>query len=128
MDAADAIERAIKICGTQGALAERSKLSQQYISKLLVKKTTPSTEAAIAISRATGGEVRIRDLLPDVVEAVAAELEREARRVPNGVAPGRSASASAAAKVAGPPPARWAGSESAHTFDESAVDEVEGAK
>ena len=82
MDATDAIERAINICGTQGALAERSKLSQQYISKLLVKKTTPSTDAAIAISRATGGEVRIRDLLPDVVEAVAAELEREARQAP----------------------------------------------
>ena len=82
MDATDAIERAINICGTQGALAERSKLSQQYISKLLVKKTTPSTDAAIAISRATDGEVRIRDLLPDVVEAVAAELEREARQAP----------------------------------------------
>lgn len=73
---ANPIQRAIAACKTQTALADRSGLSQQYISKLLSGKKSPSVEAAIAISRATDGAVRISDIVPGVVHAVAEELSR----------------------------------------------------
>lgn len=69
-----AITKAIEIAGgSQAKLAERSGLSQAYISLLLRNARSVSAEAAIAISRATDGIVLIRDLVPDIAQAVTAE-------------------------------------------------------
>lgn len=68
------IQRAIELVGSQPKLAEASGLSQQHISNLLKGHRRPSAEAAIAISKATGGRVPIADLIPGVFEAVAAEI------------------------------------------------------
>lgn len=69
------ILKAIKSAGgTQAKLAEKAGLSQQYISKLRNNGCLVSADAAIRIARATGGQVRISDLRPEVVEAVVKEL------------------------------------------------------
>jgi DNA-binding transcriptional regulator YdaS (Cro superfamily) len=60
------IERAIKLVGSQSALAEKIGLSQQGVSWLLNEAPQVSAEIAIAIERATNGEVSKADLRPDI--------------------------------------------------------------
>lgn len=59
------IERAIGILGSQSKLADAMGCSQQQISYLLRAKAI-SAEMAIAIDRATGGEVAREVLRPDI--------------------------------------------------------------
>lgn len=70
------IRRAILAAGSQPKLAESSGLSQQFISKVLRGERRLSSESALAISRATG--LPLSDLMPEIVDAVRAELERVA--------------------------------------------------
>lgn len=61
------IKRAIEIAGTQTKLAEASGLTQAAIHKLLSGKTRRiSAENALAIERATDGQVTRYDLRPDI--------------------------------------------------------------
>jgi DNA-binding transcriptional regulator YdaS (Cro superfamily) len=60
------IERAIEIAGSQKNLAERARLSQQGVSYLLNHAPRIAAETAIAIERATGGEIRREQLRPDI--------------------------------------------------------------
>ena len=64
----DHIRRAIELVGSQRALAEQIGLSQQGISYLLNEAPQVSAEIAMAIHRATGGQVRKEDLRPDIFE------------------------------------------------------------
>ena len=71
----DPIDRAIQICGSQAKLAELAGVSQPAIAKAR-KAGRTSPDLAVAISRATHGQVLIADLVPTVFQAVAAEIAR----------------------------------------------------
>lgn len=61
-----ALERALQIFKTQKALADAIGLSQQGVSYLLKRAPTISAEVAVAIERATNGQVRREELRPDI--------------------------------------------------------------
>ena len=63
------IRRAVALAGSQSALADQIGLSQQGISWLLNEAPKVSAEIALAIHRATGGQVRKEDLRPDIFAA-----------------------------------------------------------
>ena len=63
------IRRAVELAGSQRALAEKIGLSQQGISYLLNDAPQVSAEIALAIDRATNGQVRKEELRPDIFEA-----------------------------------------------------------
>ncbi len=67
----DHIRRAIELAGSQRALAEKIGLSQQGISYLLNEAPQVSAEIAIAIDKATEGQVSKRRLRPDIFEDAA---------------------------------------------------------
>lgn len=67
------IKRAIELAGSQAALAEKIGLSQQGVSWLLNEAPQVSAEIAIAIDRATNGEVSKEKLRPDLFDAKARE-------------------------------------------------------
>lgn len=73
---------AVKIVGSQGALAEKMGRSQQQVSALCTRATSISAEDALAIHRATSGEVPASALRPDIWAAPefvpASEPERAA--------------------------------------------------
>lgn len=60
------IERAISIVGSQEALGAAINCAQQTVSKLLRRQRRITAEQAVAIERATGGEVRAHQLRPDL--------------------------------------------------------------
>lgn len=60
------IERAVRLKGSQAGLAEAAGCTQQHISYLLKDATRVSAEMAIAIERATDGEVPRHVLRPDL--------------------------------------------------------------
>ena len=60
------IGRAITKCGSQAALADKTKLSQSGISWLLNEATQVSAEIAVKIEEATDGEVQRWQLRPDL--------------------------------------------------------------
>lgn len=60
------IERAVQFKGSQEKLAEAAGCSQQQISYLLNEAKTITPEMAIAIDRATGGEISKFALRPDL--------------------------------------------------------------
>jgi DNA-binding transcriptional regulator YdaS (Cro superfamily) len=62
----DHIRQAIELAGSQRALAEKIGLSQQGISYLLNEAPQVSAEIAIAIERATDGQIRREKLRPDI--------------------------------------------------------------
>ena len=59
---------AIRIAGSQDALAELSGISQQLISGMLVGVRGISAETAAAIHKATGGQVPKHKLRPDLFD------------------------------------------------------------
>lgn len=63
----EAIARAVKLKGTQGALADAIGKTQQYIS-LLLKGAKISAETAVAIEEVTAGKVARHELRPDLFE------------------------------------------------------------
>jgi len=60
------IRRAVGIAGSQQKLAVRAGFSQQHISYLLNSADQISAESAVAIDRATGGQVSRAQLRPDL--------------------------------------------------------------
>lgn len=66
------LERAIKHCGSQRALADRIGRTQQHISFLLLKQRKISVQDAIAIERATENAVKRWELRPDFFQPEAA--------------------------------------------------------
>lgn len=60
------IERAVSIKGSQAKLAKDMGCSQQYISWLLKDADRISANMAVAVERATDGEVSRADLRPDL--------------------------------------------------------------
>lgn len=66
------IREAIKILGTQAALAREAGLTQQGISYLLNDAEQVSAETAVAIHKATNGRVSKEALRPDLFRGAAA--------------------------------------------------------
>jgi len=62
----DNLISAVRILGSQAKLAARVGLTQQQISRLMNGKQRVTAEVAIAIERATGGEIRREALRPDI--------------------------------------------------------------
>jgi DNA-binding transcriptional regulator YdaS (Cro superfamily) len=60
------VAEAVKIAGSQTILAERTRRSQQQISALCTRATSISAEDALAIHRATGGQIAASRLRPDL--------------------------------------------------------------
>lgn len=65
------VKRAIEIMGSQQALADAIGMSQQGVSYVLHFAPRVTAEAAVAIEKATRGEVRREDLRPDIFGEVA---------------------------------------------------------
>jgi len=60
------IEKAIRIYGSQSALAAAIGFSQVAVSNWLRNKKRIRAEAAVAIQQATNGKVSCRELRPDI--------------------------------------------------------------
>jgi DNA-binding transcriptional regulator YdaS (Cro superfamily) len=60
------VAEAVKVVGSQVALAEKMGRSQQQVSALCTRATFISAEDALAIHRATAGEVPASQLRPDL--------------------------------------------------------------
>lgn len=60
------IAKAVALVGRQSDLAQRIGVAQQTISKLLHCEIRCSAEQAVAIHRATDGEVSAAELRPDL--------------------------------------------------------------
>lgn len=73
-----ALKQAITIAGSQAELERRSGIPQQTISWLLLKADRISAEMAVAIDRATGGEVPKHSLRPDLFDPPAVREHAEA--------------------------------------------------
>lgn len=65
------IQEAVKIAGTQKALADGIGISQQGVSYLLTDAKDCSPEIAAAIDRFTQGKISKSDLRPDIWESAA---------------------------------------------------------
>ena len=61
----EALDRAVTICGSQGALAAKINVRQSLIAMWKKRGRVPA-EYCPAIERATAGEVRCEQLRPDV--------------------------------------------------------------
>lgn len=57
---------AVRIVGSQSALAEKMRRSQQQVSALCTRAVVISAEDSVAIHRATGGAVSASALRPDL--------------------------------------------------------------
>lgn len=66
------VANAVKLCGTQAELERRSGIAQQTISWLLLRAEKISVEHAMAIERATDGQISRSQLRPDVWPATEA--------------------------------------------------------
>ena len=71
------VRRAVKIVGGQTKLAKAIGCAQSEVWRLCNTAEKLLPETALAIVRATDGEVLLGDLLPEIVDAVRAELARE---------------------------------------------------
>jgi DNA-binding transcriptional regulator YdaS (Cro superfamily) len=60
------IAKAIELCGSQPALAEKLGCRQQTISKMLNREIPVSAEHALLIASATAGMVPAQELRPDL--------------------------------------------------------------
>ena len=61
-----ALEKAIKIVGSQTALAEACGVKQQHVSYWLHEAKRIPAEQVLSIERATGHQVSRHDLRPDI--------------------------------------------------------------
>lgn len=73
-DFRSAIRRAIEIVGSQRALAQACSVKQGDIWQAINKRAKMTAWLAVRIHDATGGQVSIKELLPDVYQRVEAEL------------------------------------------------------
>jgi DNA-binding transcriptional regulator YdaS (Cro superfamily) len=60
------MRKAVRIVGSQGALAKALGCSQQRVSQLCKGNVSISAEDALAIHRLTGGRVPASELRPDI--------------------------------------------------------------
>jgi DNA-binding transcriptional regulator YdaS (Cro superfamily) len=60
------IQRAVALLGSQQKLADAIGLSQQGVSYLMKQAPRVTAEMAVAIERATEGEIRRQELRPDI--------------------------------------------------------------
>lgn len=60
------LERAIKVCGSQTALAAQIGVKQQHVWNWLNRDKRLTAERAIQIERATKGQVTRQELRPDI--------------------------------------------------------------
>jgi DNA-binding transcriptional regulator YdaS (Cro superfamily) len=75
------IRRAAEIVGGVKQLERKAGLPRNTVSfSLRDRVRAPPIEIVIAISRATGGAVKISDIVPHVVKAVLKEANRERRK------------------------------------------------
>lgn len=65
------VAEAVKVVGSQVALAEKMGRSQQQVSALCTRAISISAEDALAIHRATGGEIPASKLRPDLWDSPA---------------------------------------------------------
>jgi DNA-binding transcriptional regulator YdaS (Cro superfamily) len=65
-DARNLLQKAINKAGSQQALAAAIGVSQQQVSYLMTKARRIPAEIAIAVERATDGEVSRNELRPDI--------------------------------------------------------------
>lgn len=65
-DARNLLQKAINKAGSQQALAAAIGVSQQHVSYLMTKARRIPAEIAIAVERATDGEVSRNELRPDI--------------------------------------------------------------
>lgn len=63
------IQRAIAHCGSQKKLADAIGISQQGVSYLLHQAPRVTAEVAVAIHKATRGQIRKDELRPDIFGA-----------------------------------------------------------
>lgn len=61
------IQRAVSILGSRNALAKKINISYQTVSDWINDKKTPSLESCVKIERATEGQVKIKNILPDLL-------------------------------------------------------------
>lgn len=66
MDQHPQVARAIEICGSQPALAEKLRCRQQTVSKMLNREIPVSAEYALLIADATAGAVPANETRPDL--------------------------------------------------------------
>lgn len=69
------IAKAIEICKSQPALAEKLGCRQQTVSKMLNREIPVSAEYALLIASATDGRVSAHDLRPDLPWPAASQME-----------------------------------------------------
>lgn len=62
----NALSKAIAICGSQGALAEKVGCKQQTVSHWLNKSKRVPAEFVLLIEKATNGAVKRHELRPDI--------------------------------------------------------------
>jgi DNA-binding transcriptional regulator YdaS (Cro superfamily) len=74
------VKRAVGLAGNQVKLAELIGISQSEVSRLCTSAKSIPPETAVAIARVTGGQVTLRDMLPEVVAAVESDLRQGACR------------------------------------------------
>lgn len=67
------LEKAIRICGGQSALADKIGKTQQHVSYWRTAKNGVPPEHARAIEIATGGAVTRHDLRPDIFDSAQSE-------------------------------------------------------
>ena len=67
-----ALERAVNICGSQGALAAKLNVRQSHVAMWKKRGNVPA-EYCPGIERATDGAVRCEELRPDVAWGVLRE-------------------------------------------------------
>lgn len=96
----DAISRAIKILGSQAALASALGVKQPTISEWLRGERRVPAERCPEIERLTGGAVRCEDLRPDVAWGVLREQAAPVASAP-AAPPERAAAANYAPRSAG---------------------------
>lgn len=68
------VRRAVEIVGGQEKLSRLTGISQSEVSRLCTSAKSISAVRAVAIDRATNGEVSVRDLLPEVAEVMQERL------------------------------------------------------
>ena len=61
-----ALQKAINIAGSQTKLAKKLKVTQTAVSHWLTRNKRIPAERAVAVEKATGGQVTRRDLRPDL--------------------------------------------------------------
>lgn len=66
MDQHPQVAKAIEICGSQPALAEKLGCRQQTVSKMLNREIPVSAEYALLIAAASGGALQAAEIRPDL--------------------------------------------------------------